>query len=60
MGGICGGGGDPTVVESDPQLIEISERLKQGQLTARDIEDLDEITLNVQRAANQLRASIIE
>jgi len=57
MGGFCGGGGK---AEADPQLIAISERLKKGQLTARDIGDLDEITLNVQRAANQLRASIIE
>ena len=58
MGGFCGGGKSKT--ETDPQLIEISERLKRGQLTARDLEDLDTITLSVQRAANQLRASIIE
>jgi hypothetical protein len=58
-GGFCGGG-SKAKVEADPQLLEISERLKKGQLTARDIEDLDGITLSVQRAANQLRASIIE
>jgi hypothetical protein len=59
MSGTCGGGRDAKLA-ADPELIEISERLKRGQLTAQDTRDLDAITLNVQRAAHQLRASIIE
>ena len=59
MSGTCGGGRDAKHA-ADPELIEISERLKRGQLTAQDTRDLDAITLNVQRAAHQLRASIIE
>jgi hypothetical protein len=58
-GGGCKGGHE-TKLKADPELIEISERLKRGQLTAQDTRDLDAITLNVQRAAHQLRASIIE
>lgn len=58
-GGFCGGGSKGKL-DSNPQLLEISERLKKGQLTSKDIEDLDGITLSVQRAAHELRASIIE
>ena len=59
MGSSLCGGGDGTS-GADPQLNAISDRLKGGQLTTQDIQDLDEITQYIQRAANQLRASIIE
>ena len=59
MGGTCKGGHEAKL-ETNPELIAISERLKRGQLTAQDAKDLDGISLKVQHAAHQLRASIIE
>jgi hypothetical protein len=59
MGGFCGGGRKAKLT-TDPELIAISEKLKKGQLTAQDTKDLESITLNVQQAVHQLRASIIE
>lgn len=41
-------------------LAEIKERLRENKLTHEDVKKLEEIIVNVEKAAAQLRAAVVE